>query len=339
MARKNPFANLVDENPSPVGANIETYTMRGASRSLISSIDEMSSRADSLLQGETIVELDPDLIDDSFVKDRMDSGDTADLAKEDKEFALVLEAIRERGQDSPILVRPHPSERGRYMVVFGHRRRRVAKFLGRKVRAVIKDVVDRDHVIAQGQENFARKDLSFIERASFAATLVGLRYDDDNSTVLAALGTDRASLSKMLAVTSMPRVIIDWIGPARGIGRDRWYELKLLLDNPTLLEKALELARNHVETDVDSDERFDQLITAVKSVKNSKRDKPASQQKIWKPADATISGEIASSGRRFNLVLKSKGADAKAFGDYLAENLDQFYAAFRQGKLEMNNGD
>src|SRR5690242_10689411 len=110
MARKNPFANLMDEKPVDNGVALD-YTVKGASRSIISSIDELAERADRLLEGETMVELDPELVDASFVRDR--------LEEDPQEFADLLAAIRERGQDTPILVRPHPQTSGRYMVVFG----------------------------------------------------------------------------------------------------------------------------------------------------------------------------------------------------------------------------
>ena len=44
-------------------------------------------------------------------------------------------------------------------------------YLSRKVRAVVKEMKDREHVIAQGQENSARANLSFIEKALFAARI------------------------------------------------------------------------------------------------------------------------------------------------------------------------
>lgn len=69
-----------------------------------------------------------------------------------EQFKELLEAIKERGQDSPVLVRPHPKLDGRYQIVFGLRRVRVARELGRKVRAVVKALDDKTHVIAQGQE-------------------------------------------------------------------------------------------------------------------------------------------------------------------------------------------
>ncbi|NKF33252.1 ParB/RepB/Spo0J family partition protein, partial [Pseudomonas sp. BGM005] len=90
----------------------------------------------------------PDTVEVSFVKDR--------LSEDDEAFRALVEAIRVRGQDTPILVRPHGTIDGRYQVVFGHRRLRAARELGRNVRAVVKAIDDRTHVIAQGQENSAR---------------------------------------------------------------------------------------------------------------------------------------------------------------------------------------
>ncbi len=182
MARKNPFANVMTEQTgaNPVALD---YTVKGASRSIISTIDELAARADKLLEGETVVDLDPATVDVSFVQDRLEDDRDA--------FETLKAAIREQGQTSPILVRPHPSDAGRYMVVFGHRRLRVASELGRPVRAVVKAISDRDHVIAQGQENSARSDLSFIERARFAKRLSELNYDGDNLTVMTALSSTR----------------------------------------------------------------------------------------------------------------------------------------------------
>jgi hypothetical protein len=44
------------------------YTVKGASRSIISTIDELAARADKLLEGETVVELDPESVDVSFAE-------------------------------------------------------------------------------------------------------------------------------------------------------------------------------------------------------------------------------------------------------------------------------
>lgn len=318
MARKNPFASVMSE-PLPDNGVALDYTVKGASRSIISTIDELADRADKLLEGETIVELDPADIDASFVRDRLEEDRHA--------FAELLTAIREQGQTSPIFVRPHPRDTGRYMVVFGHRRLKAAQELGRKVRAVIKSINDRDHVIAQGQENSARTDLSFIEKAQFARQLGELNYDSDSATVMAALSIDRATLSKMLSVTNIPSDILSAIGGAKSPGRDRWYELKQLLEKPSNLEKLRGfLAQTSLEG-IDGDARFAVVMDALTRKKVAGYYREPKKTK-WSPNDRSVVADMKNDGKSYTLALKAK--DAVGFGEFIAGSLDRLYAEYRK---------
>ncbi|MFC0808943.1 plasmid partitioning protein RepB [Ensifer sp. P24N7] len=319
MARKNPFASIMTEAPAGEREPLPEFRMTGASKSILSSIDELAAQADKVRAGQTVVELEPELIDGSFVSDR--------LEEDENEFNELLEAIRDRGQDTPILVRPHPRLGGRYMVVYGHRRLRVAKALGRKVFAVVKEMRDEDHVVAQGQENSARANLSFIERAVFAHTLSQLHYDNDNAVVMRALSTDRATLSKMLSVAAIPRDILDAIGAAKTIGRDRWYELKTLLEKPAHLDTATRLVGETGFNEGSAEERFNRLVDHLKrSAKAAKVASPKSVQK-WASEDKRIAASMSTDGRNFTLALKSK--DAVDFGKFVSDNLADLYTAFR----------
>ena len=120
---------------------------------------------------------------------------------------------------------------------------------------------DREHVIAQGQENSARANLSFIEKALFAARIARLNYDEDNATILTALAIDRATLSKMLSVAALPSEVLKAIGPAKGIGRDRWYELKLMLERSASLDRALSVIGDNEFSGLPSDDRFNALVS------------------------------------------------------------------------------
>lgn len=335
MARKNPFANLLSHEDHTSDSRALDYATKGATRSLLSSIDEMAAQADKLLEGETIVELDPAIIDDSFAKDRF-ALDEQDYAEE---FQRVLDAVRERGQDSPVLVRPHPNQAGRYMLVFGHLRRRAAAELGRKVRAVIKEMTDRDHVIAQGQENNGRANTSFIEKAVFAAEIVNRQFDDDNSTVMAAMGADKSTLSKMLAVAGLPPALLRGIGRARRVGRDRWYDLKLLLEKPGNLDKALGFVATPEVASLASDQRFDALATHLKTKSVTAKPKASLARASWTPADGRLAAEATADGKRFVLALRARGTDARAFGDYLTEQLDRIYEEFRHQTNQQANGE
>jgi ParB family chromosome partitioning protein len=322
MARKNPFANLTDDDSPRESQPALDYAMKGASRSILSSIDEMSTRAAKLIEGETIIDLDPGAVDASFVQDR--------IATDGQEFGELLEAIRERGQDSPILVRPHPHKPARYMVVFGHRRLEAAKLLGRKVRAVVKEMKDAEHVVAQGQENSARANLSFIEKAFFAANLARLNYDQDNAIILTALAIDRTTLSKMLSVAGIPASILRAIGAAKGIGRDRWYELKLLLEKPSHQHAAEAIVGGAEFATLPSDDRFHTLLARLKATKPSVRALTHTRGRKWTPEDGSLTAEMKAEGKRFTLEFRAKGPDASAFGEYLSENLARLYEAFRR---------
>jgi ParB family chromosome partitioning protein len=318
MARKNPFANLMADKPVDNGVALD-YTIKGASRSIISSIDELAQRADRLLEGETVVELEPDVVEPSFVRDR--------LEEDPQEFADLLEAIRDRGQDSPILVRPHPKKVGRYMVVFGHRRLEAARQLGRKVRAVVKAMDDRTHVVAQGQENSARSNLSFIEKAIFARRLSELHYDGDNATVMAALAVDKTTLSKLLSVASLPAPILDAARGAKSIGRDRWYDFKKQLERPANLDKVLEFVAQADFSGMSGDEAFHQMVECLKRRKPAAESKPV-KRRAWIAPDKAVAAEARSDGKVYSISLKSK--DAVGFGDYLSANLERLYEDFRK---------
>jgi ParB family transcriptional regulator, chromosome partitioning protein len=328
MARKNIFESImkdesVIEDESEPSSGFRKF---GAAKSMSSSIDELAKQALKLVDGETIVELDPNVLDVSFVSDRMLEND------DEREYRELFEAVKERGQDSPILVRPHPKDNGRFMIVFGHRRARVAKELGRTVRAVVKNLADLDHVVSQGQENSARANLSFIERVQFANRLESLGYTRE--TIQAALSIDYQTLSKMLTIPkAIPEGIIEAIGPAKGVGRDRWLDLRKLIENPrhTAVAESYVASRDFASTS--SAERFDLLHNFLKGSKSKKpirKGAGANSDTAWAPADKLVSVVAKVSGKTFSIALKEK--DAQEFGAFITDSLDQLYQAFKESK-------
>lgn len=323
MARKNIFESVMKNGLADQDAArpIDSAPRRfGAAKSLSASIDELAKQASKGLEGEAIVELDPALLDGSFVSDRI-------LEENDLEYSELLEAIRERGQDSPILVRPHPQAHGRYMIVFGHRRVRVARELGRKVKAVVKPLADIEHIISQGQENSARANLSFIERTLFASRLEGLGFERE--AIQAALTIDYQTLSKMLTIPkAIPQNMLAAIGAARGIGRDRWLELRKLIEQPGKLEAANTFIASEVFSDAQSAERFELLYGFLKGARKSKPvTKAAARQGVnWSPADKSVKATMKQNGKTATLALSS--TNGVRFADWISRNLDSLYASF-----------
>ncbi|UDF32244.1 UNVERIFIED_ORG: plasmid partitioning protein RepB (plasmid) [Roseateles sp. XES5] len=340
MARKNVLSNLMSTSPeklTPVNPVQEeprqhvTYKGIGALGAVTRSIDALAAKADAakeieakLTAGEVVIELEPDQIEESFISDR--------LVHSDQQFQELVEAMRVRGQDSPILVRPHPTKDGVYQIAFGHRRAKAARLLGRPVRAVVKALTDRDHVIAQGQENSARADLSFLERATFAGELETRGFDRE--TIMAALSADKTTVSKMLSVVNrIPKAVRTGIGPALSIGRDRWHELATRFDEPANEDRAVEfLARERIKVR-SPEERFN-LVSGHLA-------KSESPTVLHKPTPATwerkdVQASIKANGRQYTIALKA--AEASGFGAYITRNLDRLYESYR-AENKQKSGD
>ncbi|MBT9371334.1 plasmid partitioning protein RepB [Rhizobium sp. CSW-27] len=324
MARKNLLEGLTALHEEQ--AAVVSYPMRGAGKSLVRSLDELAQQAEKYLEGEVVVEIAPDLVEDSFVQDR--------LARDNQDVRDLVEAIRLRGQDTPILVRPHPARDGIYQVVFGHRRLRAARELGRKVRAVVKVIDDRTHVIAQGQENSARANLTFIERALFASRLEKLGYDRE--VICAALAADASAISKMLAVTErIPADVIQMIGDAPSIGRERWVELSLLVGRAANGIRLQKILADDAFAEMGSDERFLAIYNGLnRSARAVRKSSPEAAKAKWEPEDGGVVIEMKNDGRGFSLSMKAR--NATRFGDFLSRNLDALYERFLD---ETNKGD
>ncbi|HTR15788.1 MAG TPA: plasmid partitioning protein RepB [Acetobacteraceae bacterium] len=221
---------------------------------------EEARSADALRQqiesGTAVLDLPTDRIDPSFVADRFSR-------TEDTDYRALVESIRETGQQVPILVRPHPTADGRYQIAYGHRRHAAAAELGRPVRAIVRVLHDDELVIAQGQENGERRDLSFIERALFAAELQ--RRGFGRATLNGALGVHTAEMTRLLAVAAMiPEELIRRIGPAPKAGRQRWQELARECDRPGGQEALAALLDQRSLQVLPSDRRFDAVIAGMR---------------------------------------------------------------------------
>jgi ParB family transcriptional regulator, chromosome partitioning protein len=228
-----------------VGAMSESFEAMAA---------HLKEAKEKIESGDLIIEVPTDLIDPSFITDRIGDGGDMD------EFVA---SIREHGQRTPILLRPHPDSPDRYQIAFGHRRYRALMALGRPVKAVVKPLSDDELVVAQGQENQSRLDLSYIERAVFAARLETRKFQRD--VICSALNIDKTEVSRMISVaTALPQELIEAIGPALKTGRRKWMEMAKAVEQLNWQSERERIQTICQEsTAADSDERFDLVLRSV----------------------------------------------------------------------------
>lgn len=327
MARKNLIeVSSAEEVPTPmadirpiagfIAPAVRSAPIGGITRTL-GNITQKFERAQDLekqlAEGKIIVELDPALVDGSFVSDR--------LGIDPVELADLVAQIKEHGQQVPILVRPHPELNGRYQVAYGHRRLAAVKELGAKVRAVIRELSDDQLVVSQGQENNARTNLSYIERALFAARLEDRSFSRE--VIMAALNIDKAALSKMLSVVrAIPIELIEAIGAAPEVGRRRWMEFAEKLPKARV---ELQAVLASLSADNSSDQRFQQAAGALLSLPRITRKEPRTN--LWGARDKSVSVSVKATAKKAIVTYEAK--DGPSFAAYITGRLDDLYEAFR----------
>ncbi len=307
--------------PSPrVGSGVVAATKE----SIISELREERDRLKAQLSDHPtsdVVELDPQKIDPSPFPDRL-----SDAATEEAILTL-RQSISERGQEIPILVRPHPSEKDRYQIAYGHRRlKAVAGIPGKFIRAVVRDLSDAELVQAQGVENSSRQDLSFIERVLFAAHVRALSPDpsEEVARVKLALSITDAEASYLKRIHSVvPGDLIRAIGPAPKIGRPRWMKLAELLEMDGSATKATAVLESDTfKSEGLSDKRFQILLKALSNEDAAKVDSS--------PAVEIFAGDVQlgalKSGRKNSeLVLFDSG-----FAEHVTKALPDLFEAYKK---------
>lgn len=309
------------ETPPP--ARRSEPVRAGALRSMGLSLKQMSAEADDaralraqIEAGQHVVDLDPGLVDPSFVADRIP-------AAHDPEADAFVQSIAEAGQQVPILVRPHPDAPGRYQAAYGHRRLRAAAALGRPVRAIVRPLSDAELVVAQGKENGDRRDLSFIERATFAAHLEERGFE--RPTIMAALGVDKADLSRLIALAgAVPPEVVRAIGPAPKAGRPRWTQLaEGLAGRADALDAVGAVLASDPFAAAGSDGRFALVLAALQAPR------ARAESELWRDRQGRGLVRVDHAPGSTRLTVDERWA--QGFGAFLVERLQALHDEFTRG--------
>lgn len=304
---------LSADNMAPEGPRMASGSVK-AVKDALSGIERENEELRRQLVGQgAIVELDTALIDPSPVVDRF-------IAENDAAYEALRQSIQTQGQEVPVLLRPHPDRAGRYQVAYGHRRVRAARDLGLPVKATIRPLTDEQLVVAQGLENSAREDLSFIERALFAARLEAGGYG--RAVIQQALTIDRAEASKLIAVASaIPESVVEAIGKAPRIGRGRWLQFAEALRGKGAAQRvAAEIGQAEFRR-LGSDERFSALLAAALP-------KAATEEtSVLRTREGQVVAAVKETRRGLSLTIET--SQTGGFGAFLKARLPELFEAYK----------
>ncbi len=305
------------------GAAPVTASMMSTNRALRSAREAVDSHH--------VWELDPAQILDERQADRLDLEDIKDLRA----------SIEQNGQAVPILVRRHPTESDRYLLVYGRRRLEAIKSSDRveKVRALIANLDDPAALRAQISENTGRRDLSYIERALFACELLDSGYGTQGE-IAETLSATKSAISMAVAVArSVGPALAKAIGPAHGVGRPRWEALAKDIEtfsaNPDhLAEVAIEARQKAAAASPEEETAIDPSLVAFEAVARQvkkaapKTVGPATSRKLVIDERTRATVRKTTAGLRLDI---SDGAFADWLDSQAQDVVLELHARWKQG--------
>lgn len=282
------------------------------------------------LQGSlsAIRELDPSLIDDWGPKDRLD-GFTAVNSEDDGDgYETLKSSIKDGGQQVPILARRAGAE-GRFEIIYGRRRLRACRELGLRVRANVQDLDDATALLAKGLENAARRNLSFYEKARFAAVIQAAGHN--TKTVRQVLSLSASGLSHLTKVTdNIPDDVGDQIGAAPKSGRPKWTTLAEAFASKKVNASSSFAILSKLSAELSSDDRLEQLLREI-----TLRGARPSEGREATP----VPGVTIKSGRTTIAMSIKRAGENAAFAEWLDRELEDIIKKSYQEFTAVNPAD
>lgn len=283
------------------------------------------------LSDDIVVSINPDKIDPSPFRDRFQPD-----ADAEQELEELMISLKEEGQKIAVLVRPHPSEDGRFQLAYGHRRTAALRALHSEtdtpekfhVRAYVRDLTDDELLKEQSVENAVRENLSWIEMAVWAKQLkaAGIK----NRAMAPVLGVPESGVSRMLSVADrVPVDIIHAVGRAKGIGYRPWMALADLATDTKAAKRIRSILDGDDFLGSDSERRLSMAMSAAKGEgKKREEDKP----KTWDlKSNGAVFGKIKQSQSKTTVTLPKEEIE---FANWLTDKMGDLRSQFldSQGK-------
>jgi ParB family chromosome partitioning protein len=170
--------------------------------------------------------------------DRADEYITEETCREE------ILSFAKHGQLVPALGRSlHQDPTHDVELIFGARRLFVARHLNLPLRVELRDIQDRDAIVAMDIENRQRQDISAYERGSSYARWLREGYFNSQDDIAGALKVSASQVSRLLKVARLPPVLLGAFACPADI-REGWgLDLAMALEDPQRREPTIRKAR------------------------------------------------------------------------------------------------
>lgn len=210
----------------------------------------------------------------------------------------LADSLRGKGMLQPLIVRPHPTDRGLYQIVAGERRWRAAQMAQlHEVPVIVRELSDTEVLEVAIVENIQRADLNAIEEAASYRQLMD-KFGHTQERLAEALNKSRSHIANLLRLLNLPEQVQAWLK-----------EGKLTAGHARALVTApnpVEVARKVIEKNLSVRETED-LVRRLNAAEQDK--KAAKPRKSEKDADTrALEGDL-SAHLRMSVAINHAGED------------------------------
>jgi ParB family chromosome partitioning protein len=157
----------------------------------------------------------------------------------------LTNSIRERGVESPIIVRPIPE--GKFKIIAGERRWRCSLGLGLKtIPAIIKEVNDAEAYMLSLTENIQRESLHYLDESAAFKRMVDAGYVKDQRELTEKLGKSKGYISEKFKILSLPQKVKEIIYASDAITFSHAVLLAQLQNTDASYELAQRIAKGEM---------------------------------------------------------------------------------------------
>jgi ParB family chromosome partitioning protein len=168
----------------------------------------------------------------------------------------LTNSIRERGVDTPIIVRP--ASGGRYKIVAGERRFRGSIAAGLKsIPVTIKEYNDAEAYIAALTENIQREDLHYLDESEAFKSMIDQGYVKDQVELAERLGKSKTYVTYKFKILTLPQKIKDLIYDTDGISFTHARFLAQIQNEETAYQYAKKIVKGELTV-----QRLEELIAS-----------------------------------------------------------------------------
>ena len=206
---------------------------------------------------------------------------------------------------------------------------RACRELGLKVRANVQDLDDATALLAKGLENAARRNLSFYEKARFAAVIRAAGHN--TKTIRQVLSLSASGLSHLTKVTdNIPDDVGDQIGAAPKSGRPKWTALAEAFASKKVNASSSFAILSKLNAELSSDDRLEQLMREI-----TRRGARPSEGREATP----VPGVTIKSGRGSIAMSIKRAGENAAFAEWLDRELEGIIKKSYQEFTAVNPAD